>query len=162
MSNPHFYSEKKLADRLNLPREKLRAIRNDGLALEEPAHFATVKREIAYTPAGLGRLLDYLRATDGGEIPADLEEFSLLVDDEKNGSPEEQDDTGIETLKILRVFPNRHLLSCTRSNSETVRVWVPDNRKFVPKMELQARPRANSTLGYYEIVGRCPRRKGRY
>lgn len=156
-----FCSEKKVSELLELPREKIREIRTIALELQDPEHFEIVKREVAYTPTGLARLLEYLRAT-GGEIPAELDDFVGGDSNSAEAAPEEPGEPESETLIVVHVCKNRHLIDAKKEGGEPVRVWVPNNRKFVPKMELQGRPRNGQASDFYELVGRCPRRKGRY
>lgn len=148
---PILYPEKKVAELLGLPREKLRAMRTGALQLRGPEHLGTVKREIAYTPGGLARLLEYIRASGVGDIPEELDRFIAV----------QEDPTLL--LTVTHICRNPHLLDAKKGSGEKVRVWVPNNSKFVPKMELRARPRSHGSLpNFFELVGRCPRKRGRY
>src|SRR3954469_25384403 len=101
-----FYSEQRMAEALGLPREKMRGIRSEHLKLSDPEHYTTVKREIAYTPAGMGRLLEYLKAAGFDDLPDHLEAFALIQETEQPiGAAEE-----LVTLTVRHVCRNRHLL----------------------------------------------------
>ena len=177
---PSIYTERKIAEGLQLPREKIRDLRVNILALKEPEETRQEGRERVWTPGAVAKLLEYLRAVGlGDNIPENLRIFSgeppasaaapiaQVAAPEKNGPPPDDDRFApadpdeLVTLKISHVCKNRHLMDAETAEGKKVRVWVNDNRKFVPKMELNARLRPGHD-DFYELVGRGPRRKGRW
>lgn len=65
------------------------------------------------------------------------------------------------SLKCRKAETNRHIITAWMDDGKTcVRVSVKDNSNFVPDMPVRARLIQEPDL--YELVGNCPRSKGRY
>ena len=69
-------------------------------------------------------------------------------------------------LTITRIWSNPRLLQATRDDTgESVRVRVPKNVNFQPRMKIKARIPVNGAEGpqpLYILEGRCPRYRGRW
>lgn len=63
-------------------------------------------------------------------------------------------------MKVSRVTINRHIILAKNADGDEVRVRVKDSANFVPAMTVRARFLQAPDL--FELVGRCPRQKGRW
>lgn len=147
---PSLYYEKKIAERLGLPRESLSYLRENVLK-KDAGHWLLHGRDIVLTADGVLALATHL---DLKELPA--------IDDclvaEKN-SP----DNGTVELTVVRSYPNRRLLQATAPGDppQLVNVQVTDNANFRPKMKLRAYPPSDGQMAY-RLAGRCPRYPGKW
>lgn len=160
------YSEKKLAEIFGLTRDDLRHARKT--ALKKERDFTEIPAGIVLTASGIGRLIEYWRAT-GLRTTITLEQLAAcLVHHSDIADPEEPTtangsappwDTMV-ALRVVRTFSNPRCLEARFPDGRRVQVTVGSNLNFVPNMGLNARPKAPGSP-VYELVGRCPKRKGR-
>lgn len=67
----------------------------------------------------------------------------------------------VEELAVVRIFGNPALLEAARADGTKVRVRVASNANFIRGMKLKARtPAAGAPV--WDLVGHCPRWRGRY
>lgn len=161
------YLEKKLAEKIGVPREQLAELRKQVLPKKQTW---TEGRETILTQGGLARLLEVLRATSNAGVPETDFSDCLLNPPEKKepGSEEQATETvpatngAIVELSVLARYKNKRLLKAIEPESgAVVDVRVPNNENFVPKMRLRARP-VPGRADVYQLEGRCPRSRGRY
>jgi hypothetical protein len=138
-----WYVEKILAERLQLPLSAIAAFRA-GLKKND---WQKSGRQILLSPAAVKKLL------------SDYDISSSVI--QENGEPARPE--AIE-LVIERVFPNPRLILCkVPETGELVRVLVPMNVNFQPRMTIKARPPLKPEgPQLYRLEGRCPRFKGRW
>ena len=155
------YYEQKIADKLGLARDALRAIRKE--QLEDGKDFGQIGREIVLSATGLVALLAFLKKKGGGV--ADDVDFSdcMLPAPPPPGDENDQEPTPASELvemTVIRRYPNDRLLLCADPDGRAVNVRVKKNDNFVKDMKLRARwePQKNA----YVMEGRCPRYLGQY
>jgi hypothetical protein len=157
------YSEKKLREKLAISPTDFRRIRNDVVKLRELEGWVRLKTgAIALTPAGLSAVLAYLPTTDGpltAVVPEDFADCAVETQDDVVAKKEATANGSVE-MTVMKIWPNRRLLRCKTPAGELVNVWVMNNAKFLPRMTLKAA--FDVERGQYRLVGRCPRRKGRW
>ena len=147
------YYEAKLAKALGISRPEFKKLRKSYLKFEDD--WQMLGNQVVITEAGLVKLSVHFAAV--GIIGS------------QTGIPETQVDykppTGEVNLVVKQVYPNPRLLLCTSIGAiagqmpEQVRVRVPRNDNFRPKMTIKAHKLSD---GFYELVGRCPRYPGRW
>lgn len=153
------YLEARLAEKLCISRKDMRYLRKEALRkrVDWTADVADGRR-IVYTEQGLGRLIEYLRATQNAQLPASF-------DDCRRGSRITRElaqlpSDPLTEMVVTRVFPNPRLLEAKKKGvGESVLVTVPSSKNFIPGMTLLARHTGGS---HFRLEGRCPRFKGRY
>lgn len=155
MASCELYSEKKLAEKFGVTRERLRDLRIQFL---NPGQSGRAGRETVITLAGAVRLAVELGASIG-EGPRDFEDCRFITAEQKKNGQVAPASPQLEELTVKRIFPNVQLLLATTAAGREVRVRVRDNQNFIPKMKLKARPIGPE---FYQMEGRCPRFKGRY
>jgi hypothetical protein len=152
------YLEKKLAQKIGVPREQLAELRKQ---VVQKKHTWTEGRETVITEQGLARVLEVLRATSNSPLSAtDFTDCLLHPPINKNGATA-SNGVALAELTVVRIYPNRRLLRARLEDGPEVDVRVPDNKNFVPKMKLRARP-ASDRPNTWKMEGRCPRSRGRY
>jgi hypothetical protein len=140
-----WFVESKLAERLGLTRDALEEFRKRHLKKE-----GDWKREnghVLLRESAVKKMLARLDAPN----------FDYSACAQKNGA-----DDDLRELAITRVFPNPHLIEARDpETNELVRVSVPNNVNFRPRMTLKARPVARGAH-LYRLEGRTPRFPGRW
>jgi hypothetical protein len=156
------YSEARLAAHLGLARDDAKLLRKKTLA--EGVHWQKKAGEIALTRAGVKKLWAALKA---GPSTIDLS-ACLMLPREKNGAaseplrlPEAPTFARPAQLIVKKIYPNVKVLLATDQAQRDWRVIVGNNTLFQPRMTLPAVP-CPAHPGYYQLVGRLPRRKGRW
>lgn len=124
-----------------------------GLDYDEPPG-----QEIVFTAKGLGKLCEYWLATG---IQVTISEAQLASARVEPAAPPNEP----IRLRVTRIPPNKRLLEArfdtVPADHRRVFVNVPDNSKFVNNMVLEAR-KVVPTAEIYQLVGRPPKRKGRF
>lgn len=145
MGTSIWYEENLLAERLGVSRFALEQFRKE--SLKKNRDWKLEHKEIHWSPLAAEKLLASL-----GVSPAVL-----------NGAPEKKEPELVQ-LTIAQIYPNPRLLLATRlDNGDFVRVTVPNNRNFRPKMTIQAHPPAPAPAPQlYRLEGRCPRFPGKW
>jgi len=172
--------EAEAAQELGVSRETVRSLRAEHLF--ENDHWKKKGREIAYTASGVERLRGLVARLLSGEGQDSTPE--------KNGAPEASQAPipGVVTAKdavgqalaqvlsaqsraaeppgpgevvatVTRQVPNKHLVMARLADGGEIRVWVKTNKNFTPGMTLRATQRVGSL---YDLVGNCPRFRGRF
>lgn len=158
------YGEERLAARLGVSRELLRTFRDENLT--EGQQWTMAGREVAYSEAGVRMLLTHLGARLREKRPqgpggltiqglleeARLEDATEAVDEKKAAGPVEDE------LTVQALTRNGQIVMATRGE-ELVRVRVRESRHFVPGMRMTCR---HLQADLWELVGRCPRFRGRW
>ena len=143
-----WYSEKLLIDRLGISADAILQFRQS----QKKTDVKKSGRAIFISEAAVKKLLE-----DLGSPQRDVANCAL----QENGeTPPPQ----ILELTVYRIFPNPRLILATRDdNGDIVRVMVPNNVNFQPRMKIKARP-PHKTEGpqLYRLEGRCPRYRGRW
>jgi len=182
------YGENGLSKRLGVPRDVVRDFR--GLNLLEGKDWAMAGREVAYSAAAVRMLLKHLgvslpekqpRKKGGATIEGLLDSARLLVPD----SPVDEKIAGTpvgpaviwrppdQTLKVLALTRNKQIVTALFTEEELkpkgstfqgdrpgiARVRVRDSKNFVPGMTMLCR---HLQRDLWELIGRCPRFKGRW
>jgi hypothetical protein len=144
-----WYVEKILAERLQLPLSAIAAFRA-GLKKND---WQKSGRQILLSPAAVKKLLTDLDCPD-----YDISSSAI----QENGEPPPRPEP-IE-LVIERIFLNpRLILARIPETDELVRVLVPNNVNFQPRMRIHAHPPLKPEgPQLYRLEGRCPRFKGRW
>lgn len=178
------YREERVAEVLGVTRELVREKRAKLLA--EGVGYARAGREILITQAGFDALTEAFGlvkkeapecSQTGTEIGGgkfrytDSQTAQKWQDfDPENGAPEKNKapvtpviERPIAVLIVITVPRNPKMVLAIKKEaqetSDPIRVRVRDNKNFVPRMELKARETAS---GVFELVGRCPRYRGRF
>jgi hypothetical protein len=141
-----WYLEERLAPHLDVTKNVLEKFRADVLQKKD---WRQTDRGIELSPPALQKLLEALGSPD-------LDCSACLA---TAAEPEPLE------LVVTRVFPNPQLLECAMTvngaAAEKVRVRVPDNRNFRPRMTIKAVP--DPVFPHlYKLKGRCPRFPGRW
>ena len=113
-----------------------------------PEALRRVGKTFYWSPAGVNTLR---RQVLGESLDSPAPEKTQAADNETTPEP--------ERCKVLRLFPNRHLLLAEDAHGSSVRVRVSDSSNFMPKMVIKAR---QIERDLYELVGRAPRYRGRW
>ena len=143
------YYEAKLAKALGISRPEFKKLRKSLLEFE--TDWQMLGNQVVITEAGLLKLRVHLAAV--GITGMAIATFPETQVDHKPV------DNGDVELVVKQVYPNPRLLLCHFPGGIQVRVRVPRNDNFRPKMTIKAR---KLTDGFYELVGRCPRYPGRW
>jgi DNA-directed RNA polymerase beta subunit len=123
-------------------------------------------REVAYSADGVVMLLAHLGARMREKKPrlpggltikgllseARIEAAAAAVDEKKAAAPAEQE------LTVQALTRNGQIVMATRGE-ELVRVRVRESRHFVAGMKMTCR---HLQADLWELVGRCPRFRGRW
>jgi hypothetical protein len=153
------YYEAKLAKALGISRPEFKKLRKSLLKFE--ADWQMHGNQVVITEAGIEKLRVYFAAGGIGSKYCEIAEAQV----------DYQPPTGEVELVVKQVYPNPRLLLCVFPAGhgepdldkvpilQQVRVRVPRNDNFKPKMTIKAR---KLTDGFYELVGRCPRYPGRW
>jgi hypothetical protein len=156
------YSEARLAEHLGLARDDAKMLRKK--ALVEGVHWQKKAGQTALSIAGVKKLWSALKA---GPSTIDLS-ACLLLPREKSGPtteplrlPEAPTFARPAKLIVKKIYPNVKVLLATDQAQRDWRVIVGNNTLFEPRMTLPAVPCA-AHPGFYQLVGRLPRRKGRW
>ena len=141
-----WFLESSLADRLGLTRNALEEFRK--AHLKKGADWKMDNRRVLLRESAVKKMLARLDA-------ADLD-YSAAA--QKNGAT----DNEVRELAITRVFPNPHLIEARDvASGALVRVTVPSNKNFRPRMTVKARPWKPEQL-LYRLEGRTPRFPGKW
>lgn len=141
------YYESKLAKSLGISRPEFKKLRKSLLEFE--ADWQMHGNQVVITEAGIVKLASHF---EGGAVFAEVPEAKV----------DYHPPTGEVELIVRQVYPNPRLLLCVfpvEQSKEQVRVRVPRNDNFRPKMMIKA---SKLSDGFYELVGRCPRYPGRW
>jgi hypothetical protein len=157
-NNPEWISEEELADLLNVPREKIRAERQQLTASEvsKKGNVIFWQRSAAERVAAKMRL----------QLP------------QKNTPPTEgtvpNQNDGVEELTVVSQpmrpngphFGNPFLIKASRPNKEVVVVRVLHSHKFLPKLHdgtpMVLKAKQSSAGNWWQLIGREPRFPGRW
>ena len=157
------YYEAKLAKALGISRPEFKKLRKSMLEFE--ADWQMLGNQVVITEAGIDKLRTYFEADSGLTSLRDIPTETMVDHKPPNGDVE---------LVVKQVYPNPRLLLCVMAPEDIpdkvevsgqtvmdrlVRVRVPRNDNFRPKMTIKARKLSD---GFYELVGRCPRYPGRW
>lgn len=142
-----WFLESVLADRLGLTRHALEEFRKEHL--KKTADWKIEKRQVLLRESAVKKALALLDAKD-------LDYHQAAV---KNGA-----DDGVREFVITRVYPNPHLILAQADTGELVRISVPSNKNFRPRMKVKARPFKGPSLSptLYRLEGRTPRFPGKW
>ena len=156
MSSPHCYNEARVCERIGVDRLTVKKIRET--ELREGEDFKKTGAGVLLSRDGLDTLLGALRLR-GADVPLDDDFDEECIEWGANGAK----NSGArlpQVLTVLKAYPlnSKRLLALTRAG-EQVLVRVRDNKNFRPSMQLTAMP---VEPGKYTLVGRCPRRAGKY
>jgi hypothetical protein len=141
-----WYLEKILGQRLKLERSVLERFRKS----LDPQDVQKLGRDILYSPAAYKKLMAELGSPD-----YDISSAAMQEDGEK---PQEE----IVELTVERKFSNPRLLVAKTATGDLVRVRVPYNANFQPRMIIRARVPHSDEPQLYLMEGRCPRYPGRW
>ena len=134
--------ERELAPRLGVTREVLRDLRKRLLSSDE---YEQQGRDVIISHGGVAKLTGAVLEKREGE---------------KNGVEIDVEQPEECALKVFRNAANTRIVLAKKEGAEDMlRVRVRNNGHFVPGMPLRAR---HIEGDLYELVGRCPRFKGRY
>jgi hypothetical protein len=136
--------ERDLAGKLGVTRDVLRDLRKRVLEAED---FAQQGRDVMIHADGVAKITGALAEKNGAEKKA----VAIEIDDEESF-----------VLLVHKLPPNRRIVLAKKEEADdeqVMRVRVRDNGHFVPGMRLRCR---HLDGDLYELVGRCPRFKGRY
>jgi hypothetical protein len=160
-----------IAGRLGISRDTVREIRER--CLTEGVDWMREKKRVLLTDSGVARVAEAVKNTapDAGP-PEPVPEASA----EKNAASGEssavdgavscvddvpaaaEKNAAVKRLKVHKLVLNPRLILAT-DGAAVVRVRVPDCRNFIKGMEFNARLIGGDL---YELVGRCPRFRGRW
>jgi hypothetical protein len=145
---PGWYPEQAVAERLQLTRSSVEFYRRS----LKKSEWEKNGKEILLSPEAVKKLLEKLGSPD-----YDISSCAIKETGEKP-KPE------VVVLIIERVYPNpRLLLAKVPETGELVRVMVPINVNFRPRMQIQARPPLNREgPQLYRLEGRVPRFCGKW
>lgn len=177
------YAEVEAVRVLGINQINFRAVRKS-TGLIEGQDWCKVENRVMYTAAGLKSAIHVMAGLRGQESLADVDtvhgedwvELCRLVKpgDSPGVSTNSDDvdtDPGTEIVLrssivipavVTRFFMNKRILEAEivkNGRIERVRVRVKSSENFVRKMKIKIRPRSESM---YELVGRCPRYRGRW
>lgn len=159
------YSEKKVREKLGISPNDMRAIRQNQLN-QEGDWERLLGGAIALSQIGLKKLIDHLWASgDGAPVANPL--MPNEFDDCLVGLKIEVDVDAVVELVVMRVCQNKRMLRCKLASTvedPPPRDWlscqVKTNENFCARMTVKAT--RNGPAGIYKLVGKCPRRKGRW
>lgn len=184
MSKPIRFTEGQIAQATGLSVEKIKQIREN--ALFEKDHWIKSGREILYTEEGKSKFLELIShqfvadrsnlAQDEPVLESALSAVPLSSDEmaptgisESGVSFDQVKESFTEAIEYTQFKPvpltvsarcqNPRLLLAKANTGDLVRVRVRDNQNFQIGMSLQAK---QIQADLYELVGRCPRFKGRW
>lgn len=177
------YAEAEAVRVLGINQVNFRAVRKS-VGLIEGEDWRKVENRVMYTAEGLKKAVHVMSGLKGQEKLSrvnaahgpDWVEMCRLVPPElqesgKNSAPGETQLKGNELVLrssvivpavVTRFFMNKRILEAEilkNGKMERVRVRVKSSENFVRKMKIKIRPRS-ATM--YELVGRCPRYRGRW
>jgi hypothetical protein len=150
MQTQNWYLESSLAFHLGISRDSLQELRKDLLKKNEAKKFG---RQAAINETGLARILKKL-----GSSELDCTDCLLHDRQQTNGAE-------VVELVVTKVFPNPRLVQAAHPTDANARVLVSvsNNRNFLPKMKLKARPPGEPPAPQlYRLEGRCPRFRGKW
>lgn len=138
-----WFLEAILAERLGLTRNALEEFRKKHL--KQGPDWKKENRRVLLRESAVKKALALL----------DRQDLDYQAAAAKNGADD------VRELVITRVFPNPHLIEARDPlTAEIMRVAVPNNKNFRPKMTVRARPYRNPH--FYRLEGRTPRRPGKW
>lgn len=155
---PFIHSETKMAARLGLSRDETRALRQQYLT--KWTHWKLVKRRVYLTEEAVHLLLSKKGLPPPTpSINAALPQNAARPRQLLLMAPFEGElvvwNVCHNTRILLAIFPQDHA-----DNPQTiVRIMVKSNKNFVAKMKVRAR---HIEKDLYELVGACPRWRGKY
>jgi hypothetical protein len=144
-----WFGEQRLADCLGVTRSALIEFRTSSLKKKD---WKKEGRQVALSESAVKSVLASLGCPN-------VDVSSCAIGD--NGqAPEPQ----LVDLTVHRIFPNpRLILAIVDDSGEIVRVMVPSNVNFQPRMKIKAWPPHNKVgPQLYRLHGRCPRYRGRW
>lgn len=140
-----WFLESLLAERLGLTRNALEDFRKEHL--KKGADWKTENRRVLLRESAVKKMLARLDAQDL--------DYSAAA--QKNGAVTDE----VRELAVTKVFPNPRLIEARDSDTgQIVRVCVPNNKNFRPRMMVKARPWRGEIL--YRLEGRTPRFPGKW
>ena len=161
-SNGYDYSEEAFAGHIGMSRDIARLHRKQ--SLREGVDWAKKNGQIALTRPALKKLW---RRLHGAPSTLDLSACRLPNGSQKDPGtpllalPERISYARPATLRVKKLNPNPRTLIATDQTQRDWTVLVGNNANFVRGMELPAYP-SPSTPGAYQLVGKLPRRRGRW
>jgi len=174
----YIITEEELAKRIGLHRK---VVKNTRRSLQEGRDWCLTGGMIQYTRDGLKRITELLGFCEKNAAPQGEEAGGK--GEEAGGKGEEAGGKGEEArageggtlageimamvpyrpqvieVKVVKFFTNRRILGCENATGEIIRVMVPKADNFKKNMML---PCKQVQADLYELVGRCPRMKGRW
>lgn len=173
MTQTHELTEEAAASQLGVTRDAFKKLRAEHLY--ENDDWRKKGREIVITKPGLERLRGVLAAllkkdpSDSGPgdavapgaIPGVVTAIQAVASAVSSiiGSVEQKQADDSIPLKVTRTVLNPHIVRAVREDGKEVSVWVTTNKNFLPNMEIRAVHRVGEL---YDLVGRCPRFRGRF
>jgi hypothetical protein len=133
-------SEKDVSEQLGVSRQILKEARS---RLQEGEDWILTKKSVMYSNVRMCNLLRVLELPVSDSVLHTVVEFI----------PAE-----VVLARVTRKYPNKRILGAVL-DGKAVRVRVPSNVKFLPGMDVPCRL-IDEDL--YELVGRCPRWRGKF
>ena len=153
-------SEKEAAEQIGVPQEKLKEIR-DGL--ERGKDWNIVRGAILLTKTAVATVLGKLGLKDVADLPEKKDPPPATTPEPVPPASVQMamQRPGTEAILVMaRKWRNSRIVGAHRQGStEILRVRVKDNENFVLGMEIPARHVAQDL---WELVGKCPRRRGKW
>lgn len=140
--------EDALALEFGLTREAIASLRREHLEME--VDWRLISKKVWLAPGGVEKLRARLGCPESSA--------------EKNGHGEAPGAPAEPVLLVVRSIPrNVHIVVCEKKDGDgaLVRVRVRSNANFLPGMELRALAHPDYR-DVFDLVGRCPRMKGRW
>jgi hypothetical protein len=184
MTKPNRFTEGHIAQATGLSIDQIKQIRES--SLYEKEHWIKSGREIVYTDEGKSKFLEWISKKFGAvrsiftqdesdlktapsTLPNSSDAVATLKLNEAGVSFEQVNESFTEAIEYTSSQPvpltvsnrciNPKLIIATANNGDLVRVRVRDNQNFQKGMKVNAK---QIQADLYELVGRCPRFKGRW
>jgi hypothetical protein len=138
-------SEVGLAKHLGVARSVLKSIRKN---LKKGGDWEVMGKEVRWSEEAALGAARALRATREPEPETNVSMAPLVNEDRPN----------LESLKVVKLLVNPHMVQAARKNGEVVMVNVVHSRNFKRGMEFRAAPDGVT----WRLVGRTPRYPGRW